>query len=380
MSGAIINVIHKSSGSGKSTALYMCNSIWGHSKELACMWKDTYNVKMHRLGVMNNLPNTIDEITNTSPMEFSDLAYSISQGRGKNRMKSQTNEERVNHTSWQGITLASANASFYEKLGSAKNSPDGESMRLLEYKIAPTTIISVEEGKQMFDHQLMNNYGFAGEIYAKYLVDNLEEVKDLIRQVQARIDKEVQFTSRERFWSAVAACNIAGGLISRSLGLHNYDMKEVYKWMVKMLGEMREDVAPPQSNPDAIVGEFVNAYLNNLLVVNGEIDARSTLVAMPTQEPKGELLIRFEPDTKCLFIAAKQFKDYCVKSQINYKELLQQLKTSGVFIEAVNKRMSKGMRVISPAVRVLQFDSTHFGFLEEAAAPANEDRDSSVQD
>ena len=380
MSGAIINVIHKSSGSGKSTALYMCNSIWGHSKELACMWKDTYNVKMHRLGVMNNLPNTIDEITNTSPMEFSDLAYSISQGRGKNRMKSQTNEERVNHTSWQGITLASANASFYEKLGSAKNSPDGESMRLLEYKISPTTIISVEEGKQMFDHQLMNNYGFAGEIYAKYLVDNLEEVKDLIRQVQARIDKEVQFTSRERFWSAVAACNIAGGLISRSLGLHNYDMKEVYKWMVKMLGEMREDVAPPQSNPDAIVGEFVNAYLNNLLVVNGEIDARSTLVAMPTQEPKGELLIRFEPDTKCLFIAAKQFKDYCVKSQINYKELLQQLKTSGVFIEAVNKRMSKGMRVISPAVRVLQFDSTHFGFLEEAAAPANEDRDSSVQD
>jgi len=37
--GAIINLIHQSSGSGKSTALYMCNSVWGHPVELASIWK-----------------------------------------------------------------------------------------------------------------------------------------------------------------------------------------------------------------------------------------------------------------------------------------------------------------------------------------------------
>ena len=182
-------------------------------------------------------------------------------------------------------------------------------MRLLEYRIVPTTIISVAEGKEMFDHQLMENYGFAGDIYAKYLIDNLEETKDLIRQIQARLDSEVQFTSRERFWSAVAACNIAGGLIARKLGLHDYDMKEVYKWLTGMLGEMREEVAPPNSNPISIIGEFVNAHMNNVLVVDGEVDARNSLTALPQQEPKGELLIRYEPDTKDLFISAKHFKD-----------------------------------------------------------------------
>jgi len=378
MSGAIINLIHKSSGSGKSTALYMCNSVWGHPKGLASIWKDTFNAKMHRLGVMNNLPNTIDEITNTSPMEFSDLSYSISQGRGKNRMKASTNEERVNHTSWQGITLSSANASFYEKLGAAKNSPDGESMRLLEYRIVPTTIISVAEGKEMFDHQLMENYGFAGDIYAKYLIDNLEETKDLIRQIQARLDSEVQFTSRERFWSAVAACNIAGGLIARKLGLHDYDMKEVYKWLTGMLGEMREEVAPPNSNPISIIGEFVNAHMNNVLVVDGEVDARNSLTALPQQEPKGELLIRYEPDTKDLFISAKHFKDYCVKAQINYKDVLKQLKDEDVYADTVNKRMSKGMRVMSPAVRVLRFKADKFDLFSMTAA--DEDRDGNVPD
>jgi hypothetical protein len=380
MSGAIINVIHKSSGSGKSTALYMCNSIWGHPKELASMWKDTANVKMHRLGVMNNLPNTIDEITNTSPMEFSDLAYSISQGRGKNRMKSSTNEERINNTSWQGITLASANASFYEKLGAAKNSPDGESMRLLEYRIEPNSVIGVAEGKQMFDHQLFENYGHAGEIYAKYLVDNLEDVKDLIRQIQARIDKEVQFTARERFWSAVAACNIAGGLIAKNLGLHEFDMKVIYKWMTGMLNEMRDEVTPPQSSPVTILGEFINAHMNNALVVNGEADARSTMTPMPILEPKGELLIRYEPDTKFLFVAAKQFKDYCVKFQINYRDVLKQLKDTGLFVEAVNKRMAKGMRMVSPAVRTLHFNAVNFESVQMDVLIANEDRVDPVPD
>ena len=100
--------------------------------------------KIHRLGVLNNLPNTIDEITNTTSQEFSDLAYSISQGRGKNRMKSNANEARLNLTSWTGITLSSANASFYEKLSTLKSSPDGENMRLLEYHVHKSDAIETQ--------------------------------------------------------------------------------------------------------------------------------------------------------------------------------------------------------------------------------------------
>jgi len=376
MSGAIINLIHSSSGSGKSTALFMCNSVWGHPVKNASIWKDTFNAKMHRLGVMNNLPNTIDEITNTSPMEFSDLSYSISQGRGKNKMRGSVNEERVNLTSWNGMTLTSSNASFYQKLGAAKDSPDGESMRLLEYEIKPNNLIDVQVGKQMFDHQLRENYGFAGEIYAQWLVNNLEDAKDLVRKIQAKLDKEVKFTQRERFWSAVAACNIAGGLIAKNLQLHDYDMKAVYDWLKGMLGEMREDIKPPISNPASTLGEFINGHMNHALVVNGDNDARSNMIPMPTMEPKGELLIRYEPDTKLLWIAAKSFKDFCVQRQINYKDLLKELKEANVFKEAVNKRMAKGMKVVSPAVRALMFDASRSDFIH--IDTPDENRDSSL--
>jgi len=377
MSGAIINLIHEKSGSGKSTALFMCNSVYGHPVKLASQWKDTPQSKMHRLGVMNNLSNTIDEITNTSPAEFSDLAYGISQGRGKDKMKAQTNEMRINNTSWNNMTLASANASFYQKLGALKNSPDGESMRLIEYKIEPNNILDVAFAKQMFDGQLRENYGHAGEIYAQWLVNNLEEAKSLIKLIQARIDKEVQFTARERFWSAVCACNIAGGLIAKSLGLHDYDMKAVYKWLVKMLGEMREDVKPPIDVPFTILGDYCNAHVAHTLVVNGEVDSRSGLNSAPILEPRQELLIRYEPDNKRLYMVAKPFKDYCVKYQINHKELLAKLKEAGIYKETINKRMAKGMKVVSPAVRVLWFDASSSEFLQ---IDANEDRNSELSD
>jgi len=381
LEGAIINVIHPESGTGKSTILFMCNSIVGQPKDLTSMFKDTLNAKIHRLGVMNNLANTIDEITNMSGMEFSDLAYSISQGRGKDRMNNMTNTLRKNNTKWQGITLCSANASFYEKLGVAKNTPDGESMRLLEYRIESNNLIPVDMGKQMFDHQLRENYGHAIEPYAQWLVNNLEEAIELMRAIQAKIDKEVQFTARERFWSGVVACNIAGGLITRKLGLHDYDMAAIYEWVKGMLSEMRHEVKPPQSSPVTAIGDFINSHINNALVVNGQLDARTNMESLPLMEPRGELLVRYEPDTKELFISAKAFKDYCVRHQINYKGILNDLTKTGVFKEAMNKRMSKGMKVVAPAVRVLRFDASAHQFLHlETEEAESENRDSVVSD
>jgi hypothetical protein len=156
-------------------------------------------------------------------------------------------------------------------------------------------------------------------------------------------------------------------------------MKEIYDWLKGMLNEMRFEIQAPTSTPVTILGEFVNAHIVNALVVNGEVDARSNLQSMPMLEPRGELLIRYEPDTKELFIAAKQFKDFCVKQQINYKTTLKELGKIKVYVESVNKRMSKGMKVVSPAVRVLKFDASASEFLQmDALVTTDEDRNSIV--
>lgn len=370
--GAILNVIHEDSGTGKSTILYMCNSVYGHPVKLAATWQDTLNAKIMRLGIMNNLPMTVDEMTNTSPGDFSTLAYCMSQGRGKDRVKASANELRLNLTSWQTMSLCSSNASFYEKLASLKGSPDGEMMRLVEYEIKANDAIGTAEAKHMFDHQLRDNYGMAGDIYISWLVRNLEEAINTALSIQAKIDRELRLTQRERFWSAVLAANITGGLIAKNLQLIDWDMKAIYKWATNQIIEIRDEVKPPVHDVIAVIGDYINRHMQNVLVVNDDVDRRSQMALMPVLEPRGELLIRYEPDTKKMFLSAKAFKNDCVKFQVNYRSTLKQLESKGIFVGTVNKRLSKGMKVISPGVHSLIFDCSNPEFINMDDVISNE--------
>ena len=364
-SGAAVNVIHPFSGTGKTTILHMCNSVYGNPKELCSTQKDTDNARILKLGVHNNLPYCVDEITNMPAMAFSDLIYAMSNGKGKDRMEASGNKLRSNTTKWQTISLCSSNASFYEKLGGVKTAPDGEMMRMLEYKIDYSSALDVGVAKQLFDHQLMENYGHAGPIYADWLVRNREEAIREVRGIQAKIDHELNLTQRERFWSAVAASHIAGGLIAiRYLNLMNWDMKRIYKWATDMILALREDVKPPATDVATVVGDYLNRHISNVLVVDDNVDLRTNMQMLPRMEPRGELLVRFEPDTKKLFIVAKHFKNDCVASQVNYKETLDALKKNGVYIGTVVKRLSKGMKVVTPGVYCLVFDTSAGSFID----------------
>lgn len=383
LKGAIINVIYKYGGSGKSTTLFMCNSVYGHPEALGSIWKDTTAAKIQRMGIMNNLPYTVDEITNITPEDFSDLAYSMSQGRGRDRMKGASNELRDNSTTWQTMSLCSANASFYEKLASVKAGGNAEMLRLFEYEIAPNNVISTEEGKRIFDRQLKENYGHAGEIYIKWLVNNLQEAVETILRIQNKIDAELKLAPPERFWSAVAACNIAGGLIANTLGLSNYDMKGIYAWVCQTIQGMRDEIKTPADDATVVVGDYINRHMQNILVVKADIDNRSSTQSMPTLEPRGELRIRYEPDTKQMFFVTSQFRKDCVERQINYKDTIRELKEKGFLVGSPNKRMSKGMKITSPAVHTLQFNCQNAGFIDMDGLIVSElndaDRDDNVQ-
>jgi len=362
--GAIINLINNTSGTGKSTILKMCNSVWGHPEELMLQWKDTMNSMIHRLGVMNNLPVTIDEITKLSGDHFSDLAYSISQGRGKNRMKQHENAERSNTTKWSTMALCSSNASFYDKLSSLKATPDGEFMRLLEYRIDLTGTLTKEEADVIFN-RLYDNYGHAGVQYAQYLVGNLETALDAVMQIQQKLDKAIGLTSRERFWSAIIACNIAGALIAKDLGIINFDIKRVFDWIVKEVKVMRNEIkAPATISTASVINEFMNEHRGAVLVINGEADGRTGMEQLPMVEPKfNDLYIRMEPDTKKMFINAKQLRAYCSEQQITLKDTLKTLEIDKAYLGLVKKRLAKGTKISSGPVDVYVFnmDSPHFG-------------------
>lgn len=369
--GAIINLIHPHSGTGKTTILHMCNSVWGNPQKLCAKKDDTFNTKVFKLGVNCNLPICFDEMTNTEPKQLSELAYLITQGTGKDRMKASTNEMRVNLTTWQTIALCSSNHSFYEKLEGLKNSPEGEIMRIIEFPLDYSDAIDTETGKQMFDDQLLNNYGYAGDIYARYLLEKYDEVRDLFTTIQHKLDKRLKLTQRERFWSATVAANITGIYIAVRLGLCDWDVARIFKWACKMILNLRTTTVAPVDGDKQTLGEFIIGRMDSILIVNDGVDLRSKMRELPTLEPKRDLMIRYEPDTARVYITASSFRQYCALRSISYRETINQMKASGMYISSGVKRMGKGMKFNPPGVQALMFDANHPDFisLTELAQP-----------
>jgi hypothetical protein len=353
--GAVINLFNSHSGTGKTTILNMVNSVYGHPQQLRLKEIDTMNGKLQWVGVLNNLPATMDELTNVTSKEYSDFLYSLSNGKGKERMLAGANELRENNTTWQNITVSTSNSSFVEKLSILKDNPEGELMRLIEYPIGLVDSINTANAKELFDKVLFSNYGHAGPIYIRFVLSNMEYVVGKCLQMQDKIDRELQLLPKERFWSATVAANIEGGILAKKCGLIDWDMRRIYGHACGMIERLRQDTKAPLNGVEQVIGDYLYRHMQNILVVNDKSDRRTKLPSAPIREPKGELLIRIEPDTEMMFLIAKPFREYCVKYQINYNDTLDKLEAQGRLVNRNNKRMSKGMAVSGDNVHCLWF-------------------------
>jgi hypothetical protein len=330
----------------------LVNSVYGHPKNLRLAQKDTLNGRLLWVGILNNLPATMDELTNMSPEEYSELLYGLSNGKGKERMVSGTNELRENNTTWQTITVSTANASFAEKLSVLKRAPEGELMRLIEYPIGLVESVGTEYGKQMFDMVLMENYGHAGPIFLRHIISKLPEVLAKLESTQAKIDRELKLLPRERFWSATIAANLVGAIYAKECGLITWDLKRIYLWVCQRLEIMRGETEAPLDDVEQVLGDYLYRSIQNILVID-DGDARSKAKPLPKREPKGELLVRIEPNTKMMYVSVKQFKEYCVRFQISYAETTRKLKEKGRLLKSDTYRLTKGTNVTVDPVHCL---------------------------
>ena len=377
--GVMINFVHRYAGTGKTTILRMANSVCGHPEKLLGTVDDTKVAKITKVGILNNIVNTVDEITNTNADDFSELAYAYSQGKGIDKSERDANKLRINDTTWNTPTLTSSNASFYDKSSSAKAVADGEMMRLLEFQIGYTNqeLISVEEGKYMFDHVLNNNYGHAIEPFIQWVISNKDEALLALSKMQAKVDRELKFTSRERIWSAAVASNITAGLIAHELNLlEDWDLGVIYDKVTEEVARMSVETKAPLSNANATIADYVYRHNNNILVIEDGVDNRSHLPSAPIREPKGELVIRYEPDTKLMFIKVGHFNQDCVKYQAAKGDTIKELKEKGVFVTTKNKRLAKGMDIdvgLSVRCMVLDCSNSEFFNVENLVMPETTD-------
>lgn len=344
--GATLNLMSNKSGTGKTTIQMVINSIWGHPSQLLLKKDDTFASKIQWLGMMNNLPVTMDEITNIDDEALSELAYDIPQGRGRHRMESQSNKLRLNTVSWMTFVITSSNASMYDKLMRLKTTADGEVRRLIELRLNRPVEVSKQESDDIF-RSLGGNYGVAGPIFISYVLNHIDEVRAVINSAQMAVDSAMKLDQSGRFHSAALACAMAAGKIANALGIINIPVAPVFRYAVTAMSHIQETVVEQVSSSDisatGALASFINENLNNLVVIN------TTLGATP--EPpintnwRAPIRLRYEPNVNRLWVHAHEFRMFCANHQIDTAEVISAWVRDGVMEspKAMNKRITAGL-------------------------------------
>ena len=343
--GAVINLMSNKSGTGKTTAQMVVNSIFGHPSGLLMRKNDTQLAKMQWVGMLNSIPATMDEVTNMTDEAISELIYDIPQGRGRHRMESQSNKLRANNISWSTFLITSSNSSLYDKLTRLKGTPDGELRRLIEIRITRPDNISKAESDVVFG-SLNDHYGVAGPVYIKYVLANMADVVTLVRSFQTKFDEALELDQSDRFYSIVCACIFAGASIASTLRLHSIPIAPVFDYAVGQLSNIRTEVVLPASDFDNVASEalafFLSDNLSNALVINK--NSPNGIPAMPIHTPRGPLMFRLEPDVDELWVPAATLKDFLTDRQIDTRQAIKEFVQRGYLKNAAStaKRITAG--------------------------------------
>ena len=351
--GMLTTLISDESGVGKTTLGMVCNSVWGHPREMLSLPQDTLNATVNRMGVFNSVSLILDEFTNKSPEACSDIVYMATTGRGKNR-STISGVERVNNTTWNLNTFATANAALRDKIGSLKASTEGENMRLFEFDMRGTPVLPKAVADSIFP-LMQTNFGVAGHILASWLVENEDKIEAMVNQVQRKMDVKFKFTSKERNWSASIAGAYTMAYIAKELGIHDWDITNNIDVMVSQIDKMRADVAQSITQFDALLADFMVENHSSILVVDALPDANG-LYALPKNRNINKVVARYEPDTGKLYIVAKAIRDYCVARQFSFSSLMMLSNA-----KQVSKRLTIGTGVVSGSTRAIEFDTNSVG-------------------
>ena len=326
-------------GTGKTGALLAASSVFANPKDVS-IYKATDNGLVQRALNLKNIMLGLDEVKDKDPKELSNLIHSISQGKGKIRLKSNVNAEREQELTAAQLCLMTSNESMKDKIFAAKRNPTGEMARYMEFRIArPAPMVQNPRlGEEIFD-PFNVNYGWAGVEYIKYLMKLGDDaIKQRLAKWHNRI-RESRFGSDAsyRFYENAIAGSFAGLDIAVEAGIVSYDIERLFNYVLLQSIMVRDKtVKDGEVDYDSLITEFLHKFQNGILIFN---EGRQIADAY------GAIVARIELDNSTQYISKTELRKFLVNEcNVSTEEMETVLKAKGTLIDAKKMRLSTGWK------------------------------------
>lgn len=179
--------IRGNSSSGKSTALKIAGSVWGHPEQVISEWRATSNALEGIAALHNDGFLGLDEINQCDPKDIGNTVYMLSNGQGKARMN-RTGSNRPT-TQWRILFLSAGEQSLSAIMGQVgKKANAGQEIRLADIAADAGSGMGIFEGLTISDHpseqaemlkqMALSSYGGAGTAWLGHITSNKDGVKE----------------------------------------------------------------------------------------------------------------------------------------------------------------------------------------------------------
>jgi hypothetical protein len=361
--GMTVHVASTESGTGKSLSLDAAASIWGHPIHYRTGSGTSPVAMQQRLGHLRSLPLITDEITTNNRKDFEwfpAFLFSMSEGRGKERMESGTNKERLNLSTWATLALMSSNRPAVDYMtGERKHSSEGELRRMIEFNMDVKLEWTQEEIEII--KTLPSNFGVAGEVLAQYLVDNIGMLRELVPECVRRMYTEYKAPNDERYWMAGVGAIVAAGLIlsDKYAGIVNIPLQEIIESYRRQIDHQRQCIKGGKRTAEDVLNSYTQEFQGKFVIVKyGEkaspaaMFGDGTTVGRTTtrQEIMGRVEHGVNPGYVDYYIEERLLRAYCSNMSFSYATFKKEIAQSFIVQQVAKKDMTA--KTDGPPMRV----------------------------
>lgn len=359
VSGLVLSAISRESGVGKSSAIKVSQSVWGHPVKGISALHDTANSVAYRMGFLSCLPNFWDELRLKQDMyAFVRLVFQMGQGKDRTRLNANVTMAEVRD--WSTLMTVGANESLYTYIDQQGGREPGY-YRVFEYAVPKlpddTDVVTAQ---QLFA-ATHSNYGHVGRSYAKWLVTHQSKARETYQKVAKLFGDQLNPTPAERFWLATVALLVTGAMLAKEAGVLTIDVGALAKFLLDRFRMLRIEVkqATGEINAEALLSGFLREMQPQTIITNimptgrGRFDASK--VQAPPYPPRGEPVAQYARDMGVVRVSVPAFKNWLSERNESFFATMGALKANGVILQELRGVLGHGTTYVT-TMRLPLFD------------------------
>jgi hypothetical protein len=255
-------------------------------------------------------------------------------------------------SSWDTIIIVAGNQTLVDKIIKATKGTDAGQARILELPVGELPKDTRYEDGAEIQEALRGNYGHAGRVYSRFLVENHDAVAKQVQKLIGDLSTAAGLPMGERFRVGALAALLRGMQYAEHLGLATFPIDNIARWVMKYVTYewAPESVAEQLTAGDQALlslRQYLGAnqartYMATGIRHNGSTGPNYNVLVEPLNKYR-EPTVCLNAHYSCIITPSKVLSDYLADSDYSIDAFREALRKLGFTVTSTTKRFGRGI-------------------------------------